>query len=105
MINLSSLYSNSLRRFHTHLHRIYSPVYKNIVRLPETFRDGTQRQMVDTVYTRLTDGSALKLAERMYTSTVQVIKTFRERASGGGSSGGGGGGGLGGLGGGGGAAM
>jgi uncharacterized membrane protein YgcG len=103
MVNLSTVYSNSLRRFHTHLHRIYSPVFNNLARLPTTFTDGTQEQMLRTIGTRLTDGSALKLAERMYNSTCEVVKTLRERSSGGSSSGGstGGGGSLGGLGGGG----
>lgn len=99
LISLSSLYSTSLQRFHTHVLRIYTPLFKNLARLPETFRDGTQLQMANTLWTRLTDGSALALAERMRKSTVDVARQLRERRANGG--GGGEAGGLGGLGGGG----
>lgn len=107
LIPLSSLYSNSLQRFHAHILRIYTPVFNNLARLPLTFTDGTQTRMIHTCYDKLTDGSAFKLAERLWDSTIRVVGTLYERRKreeqdrgrGGGAGGGGPVGGLGGPGG------
>lgn len=105
LYSLSDVYSNSLRRLHAHIIRIYSPGLANLARLPSTFTDGTQSRMFDTVYEKLTDGSAYKLAERLVEATVRVSGTLMERRKeredgrGGGSGGLGGMGGLGGVGG------
>ena len=105
LYSLSDVYSNSLRRFHAHIIRIYSPGLANLARLPSTFTDGTQTRMFDTVYERLTDGSAYKLAERLMDATVRVTGTLlerrkeRENSGGNGSGSSGGFGGIGGLGG------
>lgn len=98
-MHLSELYSNSLRRFHTHLVRIYSPAIENLARLPETYRDGTQSRMVGTLWGKLTDGSAFELIGRMVQSTRDVAAELRKRRAEGGGEGGVGG--IGGLGGGG----
>ncbi|KAL8281504.1 hypothetical protein RQP46_006188 [Phenoliferia psychrophenolica] len=62
LTHLSTLYSTTLRRFHTHLVRIYSPALNNLARLPSTFSDGTQKEMLGTVWGKLSDGSHLSLA-------------------------------------------
>lgn len=98
LISLSDLYSSNLQAFHRHCLRIYSPLFKNLARLPETFQDGTQKRMLETMWTKLSDGSAYALATRMVTSTIDVAKQLKQRRSGGESSGGEAGG-LGGLGG------
>lgn len=98
LVHLSELYSTSLRRLHAHVVRIYSPAFANLARLPETFRDGTQARMVETLWGRLTDGSAFALVGRMVQSTRDVTAELRKRREQGGD-GGEGGGGLGGLGG------
>ena len=104
LINISELYSNTLRRFHRHVLRIYSPAFTNLARLPSTFTDGktiydsTQGKMVGHVYTKLTDGSALQLGRRLIESTTEVLKRLTQGKGGEGGSGGlgGFGGGLGG---------
>lgn len=104
LINLSDLYSGTLRTVHKHFVRIYSPGFTNFARLPSTFTDytppqtiadSTQGKMVGTVYTKLTDGSALALGTRMVKSTIEVIQRLAQ----GRPSEGGGGGGIAGLGG------
>lgn len=78
------MYTNSLRRFHRHILRIYSPAFKNLARLPSTFTDGTtiydstQGKMVGTIYGKMTDGSGLKLAVRMFESTAVVLKRLSQ---------------------------
>lgn len=99
LYSLSDLYSNTLRRLHAHIIRIYSPGLANLARLPSTFTDGTQTRMMETVYGKLTDGSAYKLAERLVDSTVKVGGTLLERRKERESSQGGGPGGMGGMGG------
>ena len=79
LIPLSHLYSHSLQRLHRHVVRIYTPVFKNLARLPETFRDGTQQQMLGTVWTKLTDGSAFKLVGKMVKSTMSVAQQLKEK--------------------------
>ncbi|GAA5897455.1 hypothetical protein JCM6882_001891 [Rhodosporidiobolus microsporus] len=79
LISLSSAYTSSLSRLHAHIIRIYSPGLNQLARLPSTFTDGTQAQMLDTVYTRLTDGSAFKFAGRLYDSFWTVQGQFAER--------------------------
>ncbi|GAA6032019.1 hypothetical protein JCM8097_003390 [Rhodosporidiobolus ruineniae] len=103
LISLSTAYYSSLQRLHAHVLRIYTPAFKQLARLPSTFTDGTQLQMLQTLGTRFTDGSAFNLAGRLYESFWNVQKQLEERrrrASGGGDGGVGGMGGFGGLGGG-----
>ncbi|GAA5856327.1 hypothetical protein JCM8547_000869 [Rhodosporidiobolus lusitaniae] len=102
LISLSTLYSVSLQRFHAHILRIYTPFFTQLSRLPQTFTDGTQLQMLETVTTRLTDGSAFTLAGRLWESfnTVQrQLAERRKRNEGGGRGGGAGDGGMSGFGG------
>lgn len=93
IIDLSQLYSTSLQSVHRHFIKIYSPFFRNLQRLPETFRDGTQLKMLETVQTKLTDGSAFALVGRLAGSTVEVLKKFDSLRRGGGGAGGGVGGG------------
>ncbi|ORY69266.1 hypothetical protein BCR35DRAFT_308054 [Leucosporidium creatinivorum] len=96
LIPLSSLYSSTLQRFHAHVLRIYTPGLTNLARLPSTFTDGTQQRMLETVWGRLSDGSAFALGKRLWDSTVSVAGTLlerrREREKNGGSGAGGAGG-------------
>lgn len=82
LIDLSTLYSTSLQSIHRHVVKIYSPFFRNLARLPETFRDGTQLRMLDQVQTKLTDGSAFALVGRLYGSTVEVVKKLEEKRKG-----------------------
>ncbi|BGP21572.1 hypothetical protein JCM10295v2_000447 [Rhodotorula toruloides] len=79
LVSLSNAFSDSLQRFHAHIVRIYSPGLRNLARLPQTFTDGTQTQMLDTVTTRLTDGSAFRLLGRMWESLGSVSAQLEER--------------------------
>jgi hypothetical protein len=79
LISLSDAYSSTLQRLHAHLIRIYSPGLRNLARLPETFTDGTQTRMLDTVAGRLTDGSAVRLVGRMWDSLGSVRTQLEER--------------------------
>ncbi|BGP12527.1 hypothetical protein JCM10213_007629 [Rhodosporidiobolus nylandii] len=79
LISLSDYWSTSLRRLHAHILRIYTPAFTQLARLPSTFTDGTQLQMLDTVTTRLTDGSAYNLAGRLYQSFWTVQEQLGER--------------------------
>ncbi|TKA52738.1 hypothetical protein B0A53_04191 [Rhodotorula sp. CCFEE 5036] len=79
LISLSDAYSSTLQRLHAHLIRIYSPGLRNLARLPETFTDGTQTRMLDTVAGRLTDGSAFRLVGRMWDSLGSVRTQLEER--------------------------
>lgn len=79
LISLSDAYSSGLQRLHAHLVRIYSPGLRNLARLPETFTDGTQAQMLETVQGRLTDGSAFRLLGRMWDSLGSVYGQLEER--------------------------
>lgn len=88
LINLSHAWSSNMQGFHRHVHRIYSPAFKNLARLPETFRDGTQERILGQIYTKLSDGSAYALLERMVKSTIDVAKQLRERRASGGDGGG-----------------
>ncbi|GAA5878199.1 hypothetical protein JCM3774_005840 [Rhodotorula dairenensis] len=90
LISLSDAYSSGLQRLHAHVVRIYSPGVRNLARLPETFTDGTQRQMLDTVAGRLTDGSAFRLVARLWDSLGTVHAQLEERRKKRGSGGGGG---------------
>ncbi|GAA6006664.1 hypothetical protein JCM10207_005011 [Rhodosporidiobolus poonsookiae] len=79
LISLSTAYSTSIQRLHAHILRIYTPVFKQLARLPSTFTDGTQLQMLDTVTTRLTDGSAFRFAGRLVESFGTVRGQLDER--------------------------
>jgi hypothetical protein len=79
IVSLSDAFSDTLQRFHAHIVRIYSPGLRNLARLPQTFTDGTQAQMLDTVTTRLTDGSAFRLLGRMWESLGSVSAQLEER--------------------------
>ncbi|GAA6056023.1 hypothetical protein JCM3770_002146 [Rhodotorula araucariae] len=79
LISLSDAYSNTLQRLHAHTVRIYSPGLKNLARVPQVWTDGTATQMLDTVTTRLTDGSAFKLAGRLWDSLGNVHGQLEER--------------------------
>ncbi|GAA5866402.1 hypothetical protein JCM1840_001304 [Sporobolomyces johnsonii] len=79
LIHLSTLYSTTLQRLHAHTLRIYTPVFSALARLPSTYTDGTQARMLDTVLTRLTDGSGFALAGRMWESLGTVHKELEER--------------------------
>ncbi|GAA5844987.1 hypothetical protein JCM11251_003172 [Rhodosporidiobolus azoricus] len=79
LISLSTTYTSTISRLHAHILRIYTPGLIQLARLPSTFTDGTQTQMLDTVYTRLTDGSAFKFAGRLYESFWNVQEQLGER--------------------------
>ncbi|GAA5956082.1 hypothetical protein JCM21900_002589, partial [Sporobolomyces salmonicolor] len=79
LIHLSTLYSTTLQRLHAHTLRIYAPVLSSLSRLPSTYTDGTQARMLDTVLTRLADGSGFALAGRMWESLGTVHKELEER--------------------------
>ncbi|TNY18061.1 hypothetical protein DMC30DRAFT_333387, partial [Rhodotorula diobovata] len=79
LISLSDAYSSTLQRLHAHLVRIYSPGLRNLARVPEVWTDGTAATMVDTVATRLTDGSAFRLVGRMWDSLGSVHAQLEER--------------------------
>ena len=79
LTSISSLYSTTLQRFHSHLLRIYSPLITSLTILPKTFQDGTQSELLSTVFGRLTDGSAFVLGERMVNSLGKVGQELKER--------------------------
>ncbi|GAA5997369.1 uncharacterized protein JCM10292_000211 [Rhodotorula paludigena] len=79
LISLSDVYSSTLQRLHAHLVRIYSPGLRNLARLPQVWTDGTTTQMLDTVQTRLTDGSAFRLYDRLRDSLGSVRGQLEER--------------------------
>ncbi|GAA5981448.1 hypothetical protein JCM10908_004112 [Rhodotorula pacifica] len=89
LISLSDAYSSGLQRLHAHFVRIYSPGLRNLARLPETFTDGTQKQMLETVTGRLTDGSAFGLVGRLWESLGNVHTQLEERRKRRGEGGGG----------------
>ena len=76
---LSALWSDTWRRAHRHILRIYSPVFRNLARLPETYTDGTQERMAKQMYEKFTDGSALRLLESMAQSLGRVVKFIEQR--------------------------
>ncbi|GAA5896274.1 uncharacterized protein JCM6883_006856 [Sporobolomyces salmoneus] len=79
LTSLSTLYSTSLQRLHSHVLRIYSPLFTSLSLLPKTYTDGTQSELLSTVYTRLTDGSAFVLGERMVDALGKVSGELKER--------------------------
>ncbi|KAM0755434.1 hypothetical protein T439DRAFT_320122 [Meredithblackwellia eburnea MCA 4105] len=72
LYHLSASWSNTFTRFENHLVRIYGPGFRALARLPSTFTDGTQSQMLDLVVGKLTDGSAFTLLGRMSGSLREV---------------------------------
>lgn len=68
-----------MRRLHLHVLRIYTPGLRNLARLPEIYQDGTATQMLGTLQTRLTDGSAFTLVDRMWTATWDVAKQIKHK--------------------------
>ncbi|GAA6014824.1 hypothetical protein JCM11491_002129 [Sporobolomyces phaffii] len=79
LTSLSALYSTSLQRLHAHVLRIYSPLLTSLSLLPKTYTDGTQTELLSTIFTRLTDGSAFVLGERMVGALGRVSGELKER--------------------------
>ena len=68
-----------MRRLHLHVLRIYTPGLKNLARLPDIYRDGTATHMLGTLQTKVTDGSAFTLIDRMWTATWNVAKQIKAK--------------------------
>ncbi|SCZ90613.1 BZ3500_MvSof-1268-A1-R1_Chr1-3g02100 [Microbotryum saponariae] len=79
LISLSEVWSHSLQRLHLHVHRIYSPGWRNLARVPEVWTDGTASKMLERCKETLSDGSAFNLVGRMYESTIRVLGELEER--------------------------
>ncbi|GAA6062292.1 hypothetical protein JCM10212_004380 [Sporobolomyces blumeae] len=79
LTSLSDLYTTSLQRFHSHILRIYTPLLTSLEKLPQTYTDGTQLDLLKTCWTRVTDGSGFVLAGRMWEALGRVSGELSER--------------------------